>query len=105
MKQALAAPVIPVPESTPDGRRDRPKRMKNGNNKETLLEAVRPGDVLTLKRFHFQVLSSQRQDDLVTLELDDSPEQPLTLIGVPSMAVSIEPRHDSQTTPCGPDGH
>lgn len=56
--------------------------MNNGNIKETRLEAVRPGDTLTLQRFRFRVLSSQREADLVTLELDDAPEQPLTLIGV-----------------------
>lgn len=69
--------------------------MKNGNNDETPLVAVRPGDTLTLKRFRFRVLSSQRESGLVTLELDDAPEQPLTLIGVPSMAVNIECRNDS----------
>lgn len=78
--------------------------MKNGNNKEIRLEAVCPGDILTLQRFRFRVLSSQREADLVTLELDDAPEEPLTLIGVPSMAVNIESRHDSRAKPGNPDG-
>ncbi|MDR6508552.1 hypothetical protein [Arthrobacter oryzae] len=77
--------------------------MKNGNHKKTLLEAVRPGDVLTLQRFHFRVLSSHRQEDLVTLELDGAPEQSLTLIGVPSMAVNIESPQDRQAAPWSPD--
>ncbi len=77
--------------------------MKNGN-KETRLEAVRPGDTLTLKSFRFRVLSSQRESGLVTLELDDASEQPLTLIGVPSMAVNIESRYDGRATRESPDG-
>lgn len=78
--------------------------MKTSNNNETRLEAVRAGDTLTLQRFRFRVLSSHLQDDLVTLELNDAPEQPLTLIGIPSMAVTIESPHESQSAPGSPDG-
>lgn len=78
--------------------------MKASNNNETRLEAVRAGDTLTLRRFRFRVLSSRLQEDLVTLELDDASEQPLTLIGIPSMAVTIESLHESQAAPGGPDG-
>ncbi|WLQ05823.1 hypothetical protein [Arthrobacter oryzae] len=59
-------------------------------NQGTQLEAVRPGDVLILQRSRFRVLSSQHDADLVTLELDDEPEQPMILIGVPSMPVVVE---------------
>jgi hypothetical protein len=78
--------------------------MKKGSNKEIRLGSVRPGDALTLQHSRFRVLSSQREAGLVTLELDDAPERPLTLIGVPSMAVHIEPGHDSLATPEDPQG-
>ena len=76
--------------------------MKNGINAGTRLEAVRPGDILTLQHSRFRVLTSDRDKDLVTLELDDAPEQPLTLIGLRGMAVSVESRHDSGATPEDP---
>ena len=77
--------------------------MKNSINKGTL-EAVHPGDILTLQDSRFRVLSSQRDADLITLELDDTPEQPLTLIGIPSMAVNVESGEDSRATPRDPGG-
>lgn len=77
--------------------------MKNTNNAGTRLEAVRPGDMLTLQRNSFRVLTSQRDNDLVTLELDDAPGQPMTLIGLPSTAVNIESHHDGDgQTPANP---
>ncbi|QCO98362.1 hypothetical protein FCN77_12505 [Arthrobacter sp. 24S4-2] len=78
--------------------------MKKGINNEIRLAAVRPGDVLTVHHSRFRVLSSQREAGLVTLELDDAPEHPLTLIGVPSMAVQVEPDHDSLAVPRDPEG-
>ena len=66
--------------------------MKNSSGKGTL-ESVRLGDVLILQRGRFRVLSMQRKAGVVTLELDDAPDQPLTLIGVPSMAVKVESRN------------
>ena len=101
MKQALAA-VIPIPENNRNGARDGPLSMKNGINEGTRLEAVCPGDILTLRHSRFRVLTSQRDHVLVTLELDDAPEHPLTLIGLPGMAVSIEPRHDGGAAPEDP---
>ena len=94
MKQALAAPVIPVPESTRERAREtRPRRMKNGVNNGTRLEAVRPGDVLTLQALPVpRPVVAMRRRTMVTLELDDAPERPLTLIGVAAMAVSVEPQ-------------
>ena len=77
--------------------------MKNSIDKGTL-EAVRLGDILTLQHSRFRVLSAQRDADLVTLELDDTPEQPLTLIGIPSMAVNVESGKDSRATPRDPGG-
>lgn len=65
--------------------------MKNSISKGTL-EAVRPGDVLVLQGSRFRVLSTQREAGIVTLELDDAPDQPLTLVGVTSMAVNVESR-------------
>jgi hypothetical protein len=103
MKQALAASSIPVPENTRNRPKRQPQRMNNSINKGTL-GAVRPGDILTLQHSRFRVLSSQRAEDLVTLELDDTPEQPLTLIGIPSMAVNVESGKDSRATPRDPGG-
>ena len=88
MKQALAA-VIPVPENTPGMGQRQATTMKNGINEGTRLEAVRPGDILTLQHSSFRVLSSQRDEDLVTLILDDAPQQPLTFIGLRGTAVCI----------------
>lgn len=78
--------------------------MKNSNNKRTRLEAVRPGDILTLQRDRFRVLSAQQEADLVTLLLDDTPREPLTLIGVPSMAVNVESGNNGLDTAADPDG-
>jgi hypothetical protein len=69
--------------------------MDNGMKHTTRLGAVRPGDVLTLQQDHFRVLTSQRRAGVMTLELEDAPEHPLTLIGVPSMTVTLESRSDS----------
>ena len=63
--------------------------MKNSISKGTL-EAVRPGDVLVLQGNRFRVLSTQREADIVTVELDDAPDQPLTLVGLTSTAVNVE---------------
>ena len=77
--------------------------MKNAINAGTRLEAVRPGDILSLQRNSFRVLSSQRDNDLVTLELDDAPGQPMTLIGLTGTAINIESHHDSAgQTPTNP---
>lgn len=78
--------------------------MKNGVNNGTRLEAVRPGDILTLQRSRFHVLSTQCDEDLVTLELDDAPERSLTLIGIAAMAVNVESSQNSGATPGHPDG-
>lgn len=103
MKQALAA-VIPVPENTGTGAKDGQRSMKNGINQGTRLEAVRPGDILTLQNSRFRVLTSQRAKDLVTLELEDTPEQPCTFIGLPGAAVNIEPRYDGGSPSQDPVG-
>lgn len=73
--------------------------MRNGINKGTRLAAVRPGDVLTLQRSRFRVLSARCDADLVTLKLDDAPDRPLTLIGVAAMAVDVEASPDGGAAP------
>ncbi len=101
MKQALTA-VIPVPENTWIGARDGHGSMKKDITPETRLEAVRPGDILTLQHSRFRVLTSERSKGLVTLELDGEHDHPLTLIGLPGMAVSFESRYDGTATPMTP---
>lgn len=76
--------------------------MKKSINTGTRLETVRPGDILALQHSRFRVLTSQRDEDLVTLELDDAPEQPLTLIGLPGICVNVASRRDSGATPEDP---
>ena len=90
MKQALAA-VIPIPENTPGMGQRQATTLKNGINEGTRLEAVRPGDILTLQHCSFRVLNSQRDEGRVTLILDDGSQQPLTFIGLPGTAVRISP--------------
>ena len=67
--------------------------MNNEAHYTTRLKAVRPGDMLTLQRQRFRVLTSQHDDGLITLELEDTPDHPITLIGVVNMKVTIETRH------------
>ena len=67
--------------------------MNNDAHNTTRLKAVRPGDVLALQRQRFRVLTSQQDDGLITLELEDTPDHPITLIGVANMHVAIENRH------------
>lgn len=102
MKQTLAA-VIPIPENTPGMGQRQATTMKNSINEGTRLEAVGPGDILTVQHSSFRVLSSQRDEGLVTLILDDGPHQPLTFIGLPGTAVCIVPGSDAVgETPTNP---
>jgi hypothetical protein len=90
MQQAVGGPS--TPSSLKQGRaaKNEPCTMKNAQN-TVQLEAVRPGDVLALHDNRFHVLTSQQHAGLVTLELEDLPDHPLTLIGVAGMKVTIEP--------------
>jgi hypothetical protein len=63
----------------------------------TRLDSVHAGDILTLQRSCMRVLSSQRDADLVTLELEDTPDHPMTFIGAASLTVTIEPGQETQT--------
>ena len=102
MKQPLAA-VIPIPENTPGRGQRQAKTMKNSINEGTRLEIVRAGDILILQHSSFRVLSSQRDEDLVTLILDDVPQQPLTFIGLPGTAVCVNSGLDTDgETPVNP---
>lgn len=64
--------------------------VNNPATKLTRLEAVHPGDVLTLQHNRFTVLTAQRDAGLVTLELQDTADKSSTLIGVATMQVTIE---------------
>jgi hypothetical protein len=68
--------------------------MKTGMTVITRLDSVHTGDILTLQRSRLRVLSCQRDAGLVTLELEDAPDHPMTLIGTASMTVTVEPGHD-----------
>jgi hypothetical protein len=78
--------------------------LENGMKETAPLGSVRPGDVLSLQQIHFRVLSSQRHAGVMTLELEDTAEHSMTLVGIPGMPVTIESRYDRRALgPVNPD--
>jgi hypothetical protein len=87
MRQPVAGVTFPLPRGTRGRFMGRLTAIKNIVDDTVHLKAVRAGDIVRFGGISMRVLSAERQAGLVTLELEDQPARPMTLVGLPDMPV------------------